>query len=318
MRLAVTGANGWIGRALCTQASARGLRVRALVRHSDPHLAALPGCEVVNISGLQRIPELREALQNQECIIHLAARVHVMRETAADPLAAFREANVNTTQALAQAAQAVGVRRLVLLSSIKVNGESTQRGHPLTEADAPAPQDAYGQSKWEAEQALWAQAQHGLQGVVLRPPLVYGPGVRANFDALVRVVRRGWPLPLAAIDNRRSLIGLHNLVDALLCAASHPAAAGQTFLVSDGQDLSTPELVRAIAAALHRPARLWPVPPALLRAVAHSLGRAAAIERLCGDLQIDSRRITQALGWTPPQTLAQGLHDLARTHHTLA
>ncbi|GAB4396831.1 MAG: SDR family oxidoreductase [Rhodoferax sp.] len=318
MKLAVTGANGWIGRALCAQACARGWQVRALVRRPDAQLARLPGCEVVLISGLEKPSELREALRNQECIVHLAARVHVMNETAADPVAAFRAANVATTESLVQAARGAGVRRLVLLSSIKVNGESTRPGRPFTEADAPAPQDAYARSKWEAEQAMWALGGEELEGVVLRPPLVYGPGVRANFDALVRAVRRGWPLPLGAIDNRRSLIGVHNLVDALLHVAHHPAAAHQTFLLRDHDDWSTPDLIRSIARALRRPARLWPMPPALLRALGGLLGQGAAVQRLCDNLQIDDRAIRQRLGWTPPWTLEQGLAYLSPTSLTPA
>lgn len=241
-------------------------------------------------------------------IIHLAARVHVMHDTAADPLAAFREVNVDTTLQLASQAAAAGVRRFVFVSSVKVNGESTAIGRAFAETDAPAPQDAYALSKWEAEQGLrQIAASTGMEVVIIRPPLVYGPGVKANFAALMRAVQRGVPLPLGAVRNLRSLVGLDNLVDFIITCAHHPAAANQTFLVSDGADISTPDLVRAMARAAARPARLLSVPVGVLASLASLLGKRAAVDRLCSSLQLDISKAHELLQWTPPVTLEEGL-----------
>ena len=243
--------------------------------------------------------------------MHLAARVHIMRDDAADPLAEFRRVNVEGTRVLASAAAAAGVRRFVYLSSIKVNGESTLR--PFTETDPPSPEDAYGISKWEAERGLTQIARaSAMQYVILRSPLVYGPGVRGNFLSLMLAVARGVPLPLAAIDNRRSLLYVGNLVDAIRVCLSHPAAAEQLFLVSDGQDVSSAELSRRLAAALQVRPRLVPVPVPLLRLAGRLAGRGAAIERLVGSLQVDSSRIRAILGWFPPFSLDEGLAETAR------
>ena len=248
------------------------------------------------------------ALEGVDTVLHLAARVHVMNEKASDPLTAFRDVNTAGTLNLARQAAAAGVRRLVFLSSIKVNGEHTAPGRPFT-ADQPAqPEDPYGQSKWEAEQGLQAvSAETGLEVVVVRPPLVYGPGVKANFLKLMNAVARGTPLPLGAVDNRRSLLALDNLTDLLLRCVEQPAAAGHTFLASDGQDLSTPDLVRALARAMGRPARLWPVPVAWLRMAGKLLGRGPQIDRLIGSLQVDIGHTRRVLGWTPRLTVEQGL-----------
>jgi nucleoside-diphosphate-sugar epimerase len=250
-----------------------------------------------------------------DCVIHLAARTHVMAESAADPLAAYRALNVAATARIAEAAAQAGVRRFVFLSSIKVNGEATH-GRPFTADDAPHPQDAYGITKREAEDALREIAHRtGLEVVVLRPPLIYGPGVKGNLLALTRAIDRGVPLPIASIENRRSLVGLDNLVSAIVLAATHPAAAGRTFLVSDGEDLSTPQLVRIIAAGLGRPARLLPCPIALLRLAGRVTGRGAAIDRLTGSLEVDAAALTQALGWRPAVPPALGLARMAGWYH---
>jgi nucleoside-diphosphate-sugar epimerase len=233
-----------------------------------------------------------------------------MREKSADPLAEFRRVNAAGTRRLAESAAQAGVRRFVYVSSIKVNGERTGN-RPFTEADPPGPEDAYAQSKYEAEMALREiAARTGMEVVIVRPPLVYGPGVKGNFRTLLRVVRMGLPLPLASCDNRRSLVGLSNLADLLALCVTHPAAAGETFLAADGEDLSTPELLRRTGRALGRPARLFPVPPALLRAGARMFGRAGAGERLCGSLQVDISRARRILGWNPPSTVDE---ELART-----
>jgi len=248
------------------------------------------------------------ALRDVNVIVHLAARVHVMHDTATDPLTAFRTVNVGGTLNLARQAAAAGVKRFVFISSVKVNGESTPPGRAFTEADAPNPQDAYGQSKHEAEQGLrQLSADTGIEVVIIRPPLVYGPGVKANFAALMRAVQRGWPLPLGAVHNQRSLVALDNLVDFIVTCITHPQAANQTFLVSDGQDLSSTELVRGMAQAAGVPARLLPVPVWALQAGASLLGKGDAVQRLCRNLQVDTSKARSLLGWAPPVSVEEGL-----------
>jgi nucleoside-diphosphate-sugar epimerase len=257
------------------------------------------------------------AMNGVDSVVHLAARTHVMRDTAADPLAEYRRINVTGTQALAEAAQAAGVRRFIFLSSIKVNGEGTTL-RPYSETDAPCPEDAYGVSKREAELALSAAAAD-METVVLRPPLLYGPGVKGNFLRLMRAIERGMPLPLGSIHNHRSLLYVGNLVDAIMLSLDHPAAAGKTYLVADDEGISTPGLVRAIAAAMHRPARLLPFPPPLLRFAGAITGKSAAVSRLLGSLQIDSSKIRRELGWQPRHTLKEGLRPTAEWYYrTLA
>jgi nucleoside-diphosphate-sugar epimerase len=231
-----------------------------------------------------------------------------MQDTATDPLAAFRTVNVDGTLNLARQAAASGVKRFVFISSVKVNGESTEPGHAFSEADAPNPQDAYGQSKHEAEQGLRQIAYDtGIEVVIIRPPLVYGPRVKANFAALMRAVQRGWPLPLGAVHNQRSLVALDNMVDLIVTCITHPQAANQTFLVSDGEDLSTPDLIRRMARAMSRPARLLPVPKSVLMAAATILGKRDMAQRLCGDLQVDISKARTLLGWNPPISVDEGL-----------
>ena len=241
-------------------------------------------------------------------VVHLAARVHVMDDTADDPLAAFRAVNVDGSLNLARQAAAAGVKRFVFISSVKVNGEHTQPGLAFTETDEPNPQDAYGLSKHEAEQGLRQLAANtGMEVVIIRPPLVYGPGVKANFAALLRAVQRGWPLPLGAVHNQRSLVALDNLVDFIVTCITHPQAANQTFLVSDGHDLSTTELVRGMARAAGVPARLLQIPVWALQAGAALLGKGDAVQRLCGNLQVDISKARHLLGWVPPISVEEGL-----------
>jgi nucleoside-diphosphate-sugar epimerase len=245
---------------------------------------------------------------NCSVVIHLAARVHVMNDTDTDSLTAFRAVNVDGTLNLARQAAAAGVTRFVFVSSVKVNGESTQPGRAFTEADAPNPQDAYGQSKHEAEQCLRQLSDDtGMEVVVIRPPLVYGSGVKANFASLMRAVHRGWPLPLGAVHNQRSLVALDNLVDFIVTCITHPQAANQTFLVSDGQDLSTTELVRGIAQAAGLTSRLLPVPVWALQLGATLLGKGDAVQSLCGNLQVDISKARNLLGWVPPVSVEEGL-----------
>lgn len=292
--LLVTGATGFVGGAVCGRLTAEHRPFRTAGRDADWD-GVLAGCGAV---------------------LHLAARVHVMNETARDPLEAFRRTNVDATLALARKAVAAGVQRFIYVSSAKVNGEATVPGRPFTAHDMPAPEDPYAISKHEAELALKAlSAATGLEVVVVRPPLVYGPGVKANFAALMRWVARGRPLPLGSIEhNRRSLVGLSNLVDLLLCCVTHPAAAGQVFLASDGEDLSTAELVRRMGRASGHEARLWPMPETVLRVAAGAVGRSGVVQRLCGSLQLDISHTRDTLAWTPPLSVDA---ELARTAHDL-
>jgi UDP-glucose 4-epimerase len=236
-----------------------------------------------------------------------------MMDTSGDPLSAFRAVNVAGTLDLARQAAKAGIARFVYLSSVKVHGESTLTGHPFTEEDPMCPQDAYAQSKCEAEAGLrQLAAQTRMEVVIIRPPLVYGAGVGANFNAMMAAVRRGWPLPLGRIDNRRSLVAIDNLVDLTRVCMVHPAASNQTFLVSDGEDLSTTQLLRHLGVSLGRPALLLPVPAALLRLMATVLGRSAMADRLCGSLQVNIRKAQHVLGWTPPVSVQKGLHCAAQ------
>ena len=300
--VAVTGANGFVGGALCRSLTERQVAVRALTRSENS------GDAVRAVGDLGPDTDWGRNLLGVDCVVHCAARVHMLNDAAADPLQAFRRVNVEGSRSLAIAAAAAGVRRLVFLSSLKVHGEQTEPGRPFT-PDLPArPEDAYGLSKWEAEQVLReVSARTGLELVVVRPPLVYGPGVKANFLRLMQLVARGWPLPFGAVDNRRSLIALGNLTDLLQVCTVHPGAAGQVFLASDDHDLSTPDLIRRIARSLNRPARLWPVPVPWLRTAGRLAGRSPQIERLIGSLQVNIGHTKQVLGWTPRLTVDQAM-----------
>mgnify|MGYP001815232946 CR=1 FL=1 len=263
-------------------------------------------------------PSLTDGLRGVNAVVHLAGRAHVMHDTAVDPERAFHEANVAATRHLARQAAAAGVRRFVFVSSIKVNGERTAR-RPFTELDEAAPEDAYARSKWAAELALQEiAAGTGMEIAIVRPPLVYGPGVRANFLRLMRLVERGVPLPLSGVRNRRSLVSVWNLCDLLSLCARHPAAAGETFLVSDREDLSTPELVHALADGLGRRARLFPFPVAALRAAAGLLGRAEMLDRLVDSLQVDCDKAAGLLDWRPCVPVREGLRRTAAWYRSEA
>lgn len=300
-RVLVTGANGFVGAALIRRLTAHARSVTGVARSSA--LGSPPALICVG-----RYEDAAALMAGHACIVHLAARVHVMNDSAENPLTAFRAANTELTKALARAAACAGVKRFVFVSSIKVNGEETVAGRSFSAADIPAPQDAYAASKMEAEQGLREiAAETGMEVVIIRPPLVYGPGVRANFAALLRAVKRGVPLPLGAIHNQRSLVALDNLLDFIETCIIHPAAANQTFLVSDGEDLSTPELVRRMAHAAGQSARLVAVPLWLLSAGARIFGKQDRLQRLCGNLQLDIAKNLDVLGWTPPVSVSQGL-----------
>jgi nucleoside-diphosphate-sugar epimerase len=286
LSLLITGGSGFVGQAL----------VKRL------------GGQSVTIAKRADWEVWHKLLVDIKNVVHLAARVHVMHDTEANPLAAFRAVNVDGTLKLARQAAAAGVKRFVFISSVKVNGEATLAGQPFTEQVVAAPQDSYGVSKMEAEQGLQQIAANtGMEVVIIRPPLVYGPGVKANFSALMRAVQRGWPLPLGAVHNQRSLVALDNLVDFIVTCITHPQAANQTFLVSDGQDLSTTEVVRGMAQAAGVPARLLPVPVWALQAGASLLGKGDTVQRLCGNLQVDISKARNLLGWVPPVSVEEGL-----------
>ncbi|WP_256676203.1 SDR family oxidoreductase [Pseudomonas sp. SCB32] len=287
------------------------VRVRIAVRRPPDELPA--GVECVRIDGLSASQHWDEAMQGIDVVIHAAARVHVMDERAADPLAEFRAVNVEATRQLARQAVAAGVKRFVYLSSIKVNGEETEPGRPYRADSVAQPQDPYGQSKLEAEQMLFAMGEEtGLEVVVVRPPLVYGPGVKANFASLMGALQRRLPLPFASIDNRRSLVARDNLVDLLLLCARHPAAVGQVFLVSDGQDMSTAQLCRELSEGLGVRPRLLPVPAPALRALGLLTGRSQQVQRLLGSLQVDILSTCQVLGWQPPVSVRQAIRETAQ------
>ncbi|MEA3280490.1 MAG: SDR family oxidoreductase, partial [Thermodesulfobacteriota bacterium] len=258
-KVLITGASGFIGSALCEKILAEGWQVRGTVR-SESDVSRLPdGVKAFSIGSIDSDTKWDDALAGIDTVVHLAARVHVMDDTCSDPLAEYRKVNVEGTKCLAYAAANAGVKRFVFISSIKVNGEG--RSNPYTEMDKPEPQDPYAISKWAGEQVLHdVEADTALEVVILRPPLVYGPGVKANFLRLFKIVERGIPLPFAKIDNQRSFIYLNNMIDAIITCINHPGAAGQTFLISDGEDVSTPELIRRIALALEKPARLFSIP----------------------------------------------------------
>jgi nucleoside-diphosphate-sugar epimerase len=310
IQLLITGANGFIGLPLCMRIAQCGMLVRAVVRKQ----CDLPaGVEPFHFLGLEDKAGLLAALDGVKVVVHAAARAHVMHDELADPLTEYRRVNVQGTTNLALQSAEAGVRRFVFISSIGVNGNQTD--HPFSEADHPQPHDDYAISKHEAEQALWQVARDtGMEVVVIRPPLVYGPGAPGNFASLVRWVRRGLPLPLGAVHNRRSLVALDNLVDFIaLCASPErsPQAANQTFLVSDGDDVSTTELLRRVAQAYGVPARLLPVPVGLMRGTARLLGKTAVADRLFGSLQVDASKARDLLGWIPPVTMHEQLRKMA-------
>ncbi len=308
MKILATGANGFVGSALCAELMEQGLTVLAAVREET----AIENCTPVVVGAIGNSTNWSTTLSGVDVVVHLAARVHVMNDTSIDPLAEFRQVNVDGTLNLARQAANAGVKRFIFVSSVKVNGEQTIADKPFTEDMAPFPQDAYGISKLEAEQGLLKIAQEtGMEVVIIRPPLIYGAGVKANFASMMRAVKRGIPLPLGAIHNKRSFVYVGNLVSMIMCCIDHPAAANQVFMVSDGDDLSTTQLLRSCAAALGVRARLLPVPQKLLELGAAVLGKHAVTQRLCGNLQVDISKARTMLSWTPPFSVADGLKAAA-------
>lgn len=299
-KILVTGANGFVGSSLCETLYRHGVDFVPAVRKAD-----LNG--QISVGDLSPDTDWTAALEGCDVVIHLAARVHVMNDSASDPLAAFRAVNVDATMNLARQALVKGIKRFVFVSSIKVNGEETTI-HPFTAFDEPAPIDPYGQSKLEAEIALQELGKAtGLEVVIIRPPLVYGPGVRANFRRLMQLVKTGVPLPLGAIHNRRSMVALDNLVDLLMLCARHPAATGQIFMVSDDHDVGISELLRMLAAAMGKRSLLLPLPAGLIASAAAVFGKSAVASRLLGSLQVDINHTKSTLQWQPPVSMEAAL-----------
>lgn len=303
--LIVTGANGFVGSALCVSAHYAGWDVKALTRRECSYPQ---GVQNVVIDDFQNIANLGQVFHEGDVVVHLAARVHVMQDKEADPLAAFRQVNVEQTMHLAKAAAKAGVKRFIYLSSIKVNGEFTQAGKPFCADDPAAPQDPYGISKMEAEQALLDLSRKtSMQVVIIRPPLVYGPNVKANFLSMLGVVKRGLPLPLGSVNNLRSMVALDNLTNLILVCATHPAAAGETFLVSDDEDVSVSGLLVKLSQAMGKRSTLVAVPLWVLQFGAILLGKQDMFLRLTGSLQVDIEKTKQVLQWRPPLSLDAGL-----------
>jgi nucleoside-diphosphate-sugar epimerase len=305
----VTGATGFVGKALVQRLMAANVYPQIAVAVRRAGVRQWPANVLPLVTGdLLPNSDWSDALEGISVVVHCAARVHVMTDTAETPLDEFRRVNVQGTSNLARQAAAAGVQRFIFISSIKVNGEATKLGVPFFADDCPAPLDPYGVSKMEAEQGLRElSAQTGMEVVIIRPPLVYGPGVKANFQTMMDWLKRGIPLPLGAIHNQRSLVALDNVVDLIVTCVDHPAAANQVFLVSDGEDLSTTQLLQRMGQALDRPARLIPVPASLIGWGAALMGKSDIARRLCGSLQVDIAKTRQLLGWTPPVSVDQGL-----------
>ena len=307
--IAVSGANGFVGKALCDQLQSQGFVVRRLVR-------TLSGSHdnEFEVGDINAETDWSTPLAGVTTIVHCAARTHVMNDSAKNSLKIYQTVNVDGTRCLAENAARLGVQRLVFLSSVKVNGEQTsspseqQTCNGFSVFDDPDPQDSYGITKLEAEQTLWRESlRSGLKVVIIRAPLVYGPGVKGNFLRLIRIVQQGWPLPFSLVNNRRSLVALDNLLNLLVICIKHPSAPGQTFLVSDGEDISTPELIRGLAKVMNVPARLFPVPPFFLQLGGSLFGRRKEIDRLIGTLQVDISHTRKVLEWSPPILLEEGL-----------
>lgn len=306
-KVLVTGASGFIGQVLMRALSLRAeVSLIGAARRQTPE--SICGSNIQPIGNMDALTNWSSMLAGVEVVIHTAARAHIMRDEAANPLAEYRKVNVEGTLNLARQAAAARVKRFIFISSIKVNGEATEDARAFFASDESAPEDAYGVSKLEAEQGLMHLAiETDMEVVAIRPPLVYGPGVKGNFASMIKLIEKGLPLPLGAIHNKRSLVGIDNLVDLIIRCIDHPAAANQVFLAGDGEDLSTTELLRGVGEAMGKPARLIPVPAGMLQFGATLLGKKAMAQRLLGSLQVDISKTCEMLDWKPPYTVQEGL-----------
>ena len=309
-KVLVTGANGFIGTNLCKKLMGENFRVLGAVRSGKASL--LPeGVETAHIESIDGDTHWKNTLEGVDTVVHLAARVHVMKGSASNPFAEYRKVNVMGSERLSLAAAQYGVKRFIFISSVKVNGAENVRDYK--ESDAPAPRDSYGISKMQAEKRIKEiTADSDMDFVILRPPLVFGPGVKANFLKLIKTVDKGTPLPLASVQNRRSLIYIENLIHAIITCIQHPNAGNQTYFVSDDEDVSTSELIQKIASALNKPSRLFPFPKLFLFILGRLIGKGPAVDRLIGSLTVDISKIKQRLGWKPPFTMEQGLRETAK------
>lgn len=309
MKILVTGSTGFVGAALIKRILREHIQVYAALVNGRKAAHLPPEVACVSVPPLSETCDYKNSMQDVDVVIHLAARVHVMKETDPNPLERFRAINTKGTANLARQAAASGVKRFVFLSTIGVNGGSATCS-PFTEHDYPNPRNPYSISKKEAEEELaYVADQSGMEVVILRAPLVYGPGNPGNFLSLLRNVSRALPLPLGSVQNKRSFVYVGNLVDAIAACMKQPGASGQTYLVSDGEDISTPELIERLAVAMGKKAQLFPFPLSLLRLTGKVTGKSAMIDRLIGSLQVDSSKIRRELGWTPPFTMEQGLRE---------
>ena len=310
MKVLITGATGFIGRELCRKLAVDGFDLRLVVRNNN---AGLPvDAEIVKIVDINESTDWQKALAGVDVVVHLAAIAHITGKKSVDLMASeIRKVNVEGVRCLALACAKAGVQRFIFISSVKVNGEGADL--PYNEDDAPAPQDLYGKSKQEAEEFLAEIAsQTGLKIVILRPPLVYGVGVKANFRNLIRLAGIGLPLPFKGIYNRRSFIYIGNFVDAISRCITHPKAIGETFLVSDDEDISTPDLIRTIALAMGKKPLLFFLPQGFLRGVLGLVGKSQEMDKLTGSLCVNCHKIKDLLGWTPPFTLKDGIKQTVK------
>jgi nucleoside-diphosphate-sugar epimerase len=313
MKILITGSSGFLGQGLLESLRQDCGREVHLALHRLSSIEPMKDLPHTLVGEIRPDTNWRSALQDCQAVIHCAARVHLMGNNEPNSLAAYRVVNTQGTINLARQAAEAGVGRFVFISSIKVNGEETMIDTPFTADDNPKPLDAYAISKFEAEQGLWSLADEtGMEIVIIRPPLIYGPGVKGNFESLMRWLYRGLPLPFGAIRNKRSLVSRSNLVDLIATCLDHPAAANQVFLAGDGEDLSTTELLHRTANALGKPARLVPVPVSLLEQVGGLLGKRDLIHRLCGSLYVDIGKTRSLLEWQPPVSVDDALEETAR------
>jgi len=298
-KILITGSTGFVGQKLCKKLISANYSIREAVRSNSEKQLGIK--EIFNVGEIDKSTNWSASLQDIDCVIHCAARAHVMNENKLDTLATYRKVNVDGTRNLAEQCAKAGVKRLIFLSSIKVNGEKTKVSFSFRHDDNPKPEDAYGISKWEAELALQkVSKKYGIEIVIIRAPLVYGPNVKGNFLKLINIAARRIPLPISRVNNVRSFVGVENLIDLISCCIKHPAAAGKIFLVSDNKDMSTPELLKKIGKAMGKCQYFIPLPVSILQFLGAIIGKSSEIERLVSNLQVDCNNTFEVLGWRPP------------------